>query len=188
MTRPDVLHLSNDPEANRLIARDPAALLIGFLLDQQITVQKAFEGPLRLLERAGTIEPAALAAMPLDELTDHVRARPAIHRFPGNMAKRVQQAMQLVVDRYDGDVDRIWLEATDTADVRQRLEEIPGLGAHTALTFTTVLARRFGLPFAGFEDELPPYGCLGDVDSPEALEAYQAAKRAHKAALRAAKA
>ena len=130
----DRLHFTDSDEANELLARDPLALLIGFVLDQQVTVQKAFSGPLVLRERAGTLDAGALAAMDLEPL---FRERPAIHRFPGSMAARVRALTEHVAD---------------------------------------------AVPL------VPPHPTLGDVDSPEALAEYQAGKRAHKAALRAAKA
>src|ERR671923_2094860 len=107
---PERLHFTDSDEANELIASDPLALLIGFALDQQVTVQKAFSGPLAILERLGTLDPAALAAADLEPV---FRARPAIHRFPGSMAQRVHELAEVVRDRYDGDAARIWTDAPD---------------------------------------------------------------------------
>ena len=178
---PDRLHFTDSDAANELIAADPLALLIGFVLDQQVTVQKAFEGPLVLRERVGTLEAEALAAM---DLEPPFRVRPAIHRFPGAMAKRVQDLTVHVVERYDGDAARIWTDAADPEDLRARLEALPGFGKMKVGALAAVLARRFGVALA--EPLVPPHPTLGDVDSRQALEEYQAGKRAHKARLRAA--
>jgi uncharacterized HhH-GPD family protein len=179
----DRLHFTDSDEANELIARDPLALLIGFVLDQQVTVQKAFEGPLVLRERAGTLDAGALAAMDLEPV---FRERPAIHRFPGSMAQRVRALATHVAERYDGDAGRIWSEAASAQELRARLEELPGFGEMKVKTVAAVLSKRFGVELA---DELvPSHPTLGDVDSPQALEEYQAGKRAHKARLRAERA
>jgi uncharacterized HhH-GPD family protein len=180
---PDQLHFTESEDANRLIASDPMALLIGFTLDQQVTVQKAFSGPLALKERLGSIDAATLASADLDPV---FRERPAIHRFPGNMAKRVQEMCALVAEEYDGDASRVWRDATDTDDLKRRIEELPGFGEMKVKALASVLARRYGNAMA--EPLVPSHPMLGDVDSPEALAEYQAAKRAFKASLRAAKA
>ena len=184
---PTHLHLTDDEEACRLLASDPAALVIGFVLDQQVTVQKAFRGPLDLRERVGTIEPAALADMPLDQLEAAFAEKPALHRFPGAMAKRVQAAMQVIVDEYGGDAARIWTEAGDLAEVERRIGGLPGFGPGKTLTMVTILHLRMGFPFGGWEDRAPEWGVLGEVESADDLKAYQTRKRAAKAAARAAK-
>lgn len=179
----DRLHFTDSDEANELIARDPLALLIGFVLDQQVTVQKAFEGPLVLRERAGTLDAGALAAMDLEPI---FRERPAIHRFPGSMARRVRALAAHVAERYGGDAGRIWSDAASADDLRARLEALPGFGEMKVKTVAAVLSKRFGVELA---DELvPSHPTLGDVDSRQALEEYQAGKRAHKARLRAERA
>jgi uncharacterized HhH-GPD family protein len=178
----DVLHFTDSDEANALLAREPMALLIGFALDQQVTVQKAFSGPQAILERVGTLEPAALAATDLEPV---FRERPAIHRFPGAMAKKIHALAAHVAVRYDGDAGRIWSEAESAEELDQRLRALPGYGDMKVGSLAAVLARRFGVAVA--EPLVPPHPTLGDVDSPEALADYQAGKRAHKAALRAAR-
>jgi uncharacterized HhH-GPD family protein len=178
----DVLHFTDSDEANALLAREPMALLIGFALDQQVTVQKAFSGPQAILERVGTLEPAALAATDLEPV---FRERPAIHRFPGSMAKKIHALAAHVAVRYDGDAGRIWGEAESAEELDQRLRALPGYGDMKVGSLAAVLARRFGVAVA--EPLVPPHPTLGDVDSPEALADYQAGKRAHKAALRAAR-
>src|SRR5579875_2384694 len=143
---PGALWFTDDEEACRLLAQDPFALLVGFALDQQVTVQQAFLGPLRLKERLGTLEPRAVAEADLEPL---FRQKPAIHRFPGSMAQRVRELAAVVADEYGSDASR---------------------GA--------VLAKRLGIAVA--EELVPSHPTLGDVGSPQALAAYQAAKKAHK--------
>ena len=188
---PEALHFTGDAEANVLLARDPLALLIGFVLDQQVPVPVAFAGPQKLKERLGTLDAAELVRTPPERLEGAFRQRPAIHRFPGSMARRVQELATVVAEEYGGDAGRVWGEAADTADLRRRLESLPGFGEMKVKALASVLSRRFGLALA--EPLVPTYAdrpvpTLGDVDSPEALEAYQAATRAYKAQLRAAKA
>jgi uncharacterized HhH-GPD family protein len=177
----DRLHFTESDEANELLVRDPLALLIGFALDQQVTVQKAFEGPLVLRERAGTLDAAALATMDLEPI---FRQRPAIHRFPGAMAKRVRDLVAHIAERYDGDAARVWTDATSPAELKARLEGLPGFGEMKVKALASVLAKRFDVATA--EALIPSHPTLGDVDSPQALAEYQAGKRAHKASLRAA--
>ena len=180
VTKPDRLYFTDDDEANRLLAENPLALLIGFALDQQVTVQKAFTGPLALERRVGTLDAAALARSDLGEA---FREKPAIHRFPGAMAERVRQLAEHVVDAYDGDASRLWEDASDGAELRRRIAALPGFGEMKIKAFGSVLAKRFGVAAAA--ELVPAHPTLGDVDSPEALERYQAAKREHKAKMRA---
>jgi uncharacterized HhH-GPD family protein len=173
---PDRLHFTDSDEANELIASDPMALLIGFALDQQVTVQKAFSGPLALRERLGTLDAATLAAADLEPV---FREKPAIHRFPGNMARRVQELAAYVRDEHGGDAARVWTDARDGAELRANIEALPGFGEMKVKALAAVLAKRFGVKAA--EELVPSHPTLGDVDSPQALADYQAAKRAHKA-------
>ena len=175
------LFFSNSDEANALLVDDPFALLVGFALDQQVTVQKAFEGPLVLRERLGTLDPARVATAPLEDI---FRQRPAIHRFPGSMARRVNDLAAHIAEHYDGDAARVWTEASSTEDLKARLGALPGFGEMKVKALGAVLAKRFGVALA--EPLVPSHPTLGDVDSPEALAEYQAGKRAHKAAMRAA--
>ena len=181
---PGALHFTDSEEANALLASDPLALLIGFALDQQVPVQTAFSGPSKLRERVGTLDAAAIASMDPARLEEAFRERPAIHRFPGSMARRVQELCAVVVDEYDGRAERIWTEAEDAADLRRRIGALPGFGKMKITALGSVLALRFGVEAAA--ELVPDHPCLGAVDSPEALAAYQASKRAHKASLRAA--
>jgi uncharacterized HhH-GPD family protein len=180
---PERLHFTESDEANALIASDPMALLVGFALDQQVTVQKAFEGPLVIRQRLGTLDAAALATADLEPI---FRERPAVHRFPGAMAKRVQELAAHVRDRYDGDAARIWTDAQDGAQLRANLQGLPGFGEMKVKALGSVLAKRFGVEAA--QELVPWHPTLGDVDSAQALADYQAAKRLHKAEWSKAKA
>jgi uncharacterized HhH-GPD family protein len=181
---PDALHFTGNAEADRLIAAEPLALLIGFVLDQQVPVPTAFSGPLKLQQRLGRLDAGEIARLDPERLDALFREKPAIHRFPGNMAKRVQELAALVDEEYGGDAGRVWGDAADTADLKQRLEALPGFGEMKVKALSSVLARRYGIAIA--EPLVPDHAMLGDVDSAEALAEYQAAKRAHKASLRAA--
>src|SRR5438445_764396 len=179
---PDRLYFTDSDEANALIASDPMALLIGFALDQQVTVQKAFSGPLALRERLGAIDAATLASAALEPV---FRQPPAIHRFPGSMAQRVRDLAVHIRDHYDGDAGRVWSEAADGAQLRANLAALPGFGEMKIKSLGAVLANRFGVEAA--RELVPSHPTLGDVDSRQALADYQAAKRAHKAEWRKAK-
>jgi uncharacterized HhH-GPD family protein len=173
---PDRLYFTESDEANALIATDPMALLVGFALDQQVSVQKAFAGPLALEERLGSLDADALAAADLEPL---FRAKPAIHRFPGAMAKRVHELAVYISEEYDGDAARVWTDAADSDALRANLLALPGFGEMKVKALGAVLAKHFGVDAAG--ELVPWHPTLGDVDSPQALVDYQAAKREHKA-------
>jgi uncharacterized HhH-GPD family protein len=173
---PDRLYFTDSDEANALIAADPMALLIGFALDQQVTVQKAFSGPLALRERLGSLDPAVLAAADLEPV---FRTPPAIHRFPGSMAKRVRDLAAHVRDDYDGDAARIWTDAADSDALRANIAGLPGFGEMKIKALGAVLAKRFEIEVA--EGLVPWHPTLGDVNSAQALADYQATKRVHKA-------
>jgi uncharacterized HhH-GPD family protein len=173
---PERLYFTDSDEANALIASDPMALLVGFALDQQVSVQKAFSGPLALQERLGAIDAATLASADLEPI---FRERPAIHRFPGAMAKRVHDLAVHVRDEYDGDAARVWTGAADAAALRANLQGLPGFGEMKVKALGAVLAKRFGVDVA--RELVPSHPTLGDVDSAQALADYQAAKRVHKA-------
>jgi uncharacterized HhH-GPD family protein len=173
---PEALYFTEDEAANRLLVDEPFALLVGFALDQQVTVQQAFLGPLRLKQRLGTLEPRAVADADLEPL---FRQKPAIHRFPGSMAERVRELGATVADEYGGDASRLWTEAADGADLRRRISALPGFGEMKIKALGAVLAKRFGV--AAAQELVPAHPTLGDVDSAQALADYQAAKKAHKA-------
>lgn len=180
----DRLYFTADDEANALLAADPMALLIGFALDQQVTVQKAFAGPLVLEQRVGTIDARELAAMPLERLDEAFKEKPAIHRFPGAMARRVHELAATVASEYGGDASRVWAGADDARALYDRLLTLPGIGEMKAKSLVAILGKRFGLPLAGIDDVIPKHPTLGDVDSAEALERYQGWKREYKKAER----
>ncbi len=186
MTTADRLYLTGNDDADRLLASNPLALLIGFALDQQITVQKAFSGPLDLQARLGHLDAAKIAALDPADLDRIFRDRPAIHRFPGSMATKVAQLCAVIADRYGNEAGRIWSEASDGKDLQARLMALPGFGEMKVRGVIAVLHHRLGVTLPGMDTVLPRYPTLGDVDSPEALAEYQAGKRAHKAELRAA--
>jgi uncharacterized HhH-GPD family protein len=173
---PDRLYLTESDEANALIASDPMALLVGLALDQQVTVQQAFLGPLRLRERLGAIDAATLATV---ELQPAFREKPAIHRYPAKMAERVHDLAVHVRDEYGGHAERVWTDARDADTLRANIAALPGFGEMKVKALGAILAKRFGVQAA--EGLVPPHPTLGDVDSPQALLDYQTAKRAHKA-------
>ena len=180
---PAALHFTGDATADELIAKDPLALLIGFALDQQITVQTAFAGPLKLKQRLGSLDAATIAGTDPAELETMFRTPPAIHRFPGSMAKRVHDLCAHVVSEYDGHAERVWTEAADAKDLEKRIRALPGFGDMKVLALSAVLAKRFDVEVA--KPLAPSFPTLGDVDSVEALHEYQAAKRAYRSARRA---
>ncbi len=183
-TLTDRLHYTGDAEADRLLVQEPMALLVGFALDQQVSVQKAFSGPLELMRRVGTLDPVRIAAMDPDELAETFRRRPALHRYPAAMAQRVHALAEHIADEYAGDAARLWRDAADGADLRARIAALPGFGEMKVNGLIGVLTKRLRVKPRGWEDVMPRYPTLGDVDSAEALEAYQAKKRAYKASLR----
>lgn len=180
---PDALYFTGDQEANELIATEPLALLIGFVLDQQVPVPTAFSGPLKLKQRLGRLDAAELAGLDPDRLDAIFREKPAIHRFPGSMAKRVQELAAVVAEDYGGDASSVWRDVSGTDDLKRRLEALPrirrdeGEGARVGARAEARHRRR--------RAARPEHPMLGDVDSPETLAEYQAAKRAYKASLRA---
>lgn len=183
--RVDRLPFTGDDEADRLLVADPFALLVGFVLDQQVPLQKAFSGPLELRRRLGALDARTIATMDQERLDAAFKERPALHRFPGNMARRTRELAAFLVERYDGDAGRVWGEATDGADLHRRLLELPGFGPMKAGTIVAILGKQLGVAPAGWEAFAPRHMTLGDVDSPEALRTYQEGKRAYKAAVRA---
>src|SRR6478672_7639812 len=168
---PDRLYYTDSDEANALIAQDPMALLVGFALDQQVPVQKAFSGPLVIRERIGSLDAATLATTDLEPV---FREKPAIHRYPGSMAKRVQELAAHVRDRYDGDAARVWTDAKSGDELRANIAALPGFGEMKVKALGAVLAKRFGVTAA--DALVPGHPTLGDVDSSQALADYQAAK------------
>lgn len=185
---PARLPWTGDDAADRLLADDPNALLIGFALDQQVTVQKAFAGPAVLRERLGHLDPARIATMEADAFLAVCREKPAIHRFPGTMATRLQDLCGVIADTYGGDAARVWTEAGDGDDLAARLGALPGIGDMKVRTIMALLARQYGVDLPGMDGLLPGHRTLGDVTTPEELAEYQAGKRAAKAAAKARRA
>lgn len=181
----DRLHFTGDDEADRLLASEPLALLIGFALDQQVSVQKAFSGPAELKRRVGHLDAGRLAAMDPDALAAIFRRRPALHRYPAAMAARVQALCAFLVANHGGDAGRVWTDARDGRDLQARVLALPSIGDMKARSLIATLGKRFGLRLPGLDAVMPRHPTLGDVDSAEALASYQASKRAWKAAHRA---
>jgi uncharacterized HhH-GPD family protein len=186
MTKSTSLPFTGDPDADRLLVDEPLALLIGFALDQQVTVQKAFSGPAELKQRLGHLDAARIAAMDPGDLDAVFRERPALHRFPGSMATKVQALCAMIATEYGNDAGRVWHDAVDGADLQKRLLALPGIGDMKAKSLIAVLGKQFDVRPPGYDEVAPTWPTLGDVDSAEALASYQAGKRAHKASLRAA--
>lgn len=188
MTSSSVLPITGKPEADALLADDPLALLIGMILDQQITMEMAFYGPTKLKDRLGDdFNAEAISHMDPDRFEAIAAEKPAIHRFPSSMAKRIQSVCQIVSEQYGGDAARIWQDATDGEDLRKRLEVLPGFGKEKTKIFIALLAKRFGHTLPGWEKASAPFSdneprSIADVASPETLEAVRAWKKAQKAA------
>ncbi len=183
-TKPvDRLYFTGNDEADALLAHEPLALLIGFVLDQQVPMTKAFMGPLEIQRRLGTLDAATIAGLEPSELERVFRERPAIHRFPGSMAARVQELCRAIVSDHAGRAERVWEDAGNAAELRTRIAALPGFGDMKVKLLASVLAKRLGVEAA--EPLVPDHPTPGDIDSNEARERFQDAKRAHKAQLRA---
>lgn len=180
-----LLPFTGNDEADRLLEQDPNALLIGFVLDQQVPLQKAFSGPIELRNRIGTLDPAAIAAMERARLEEVFRQPPALHRFPANMAHRTQELCAAIARDYDGDAGRVWREAQTGQELERRLLALPGIGEMKARTLIGIVGGRFGVKPPGWDDVAPTHPTLADVDSADSLAEYQQGKRARKAGLRA---
>ena len=187
MTTLTSLPFTGDPDADRLLVAEPLALLIGFALDQQVTVQKAFSGPAVLKERIGHLDAARIAGMDAEALATVFRTPPALHRFPGSMAGKVQALTRVIADEYSNDAGRVWTEAVDGHDLQRRLLGLPGIGEMKTRALIAIVGRRLGVKPPGWDEVAPTVPTLGDVETPEDLARYQEGKRAAKAAARAAK-
>lgn len=175
------IHWTGRPEADALLDSDPLALLIGMLLDQQVKMEKAFSGPYDLRERlGGDLDAAAIAGMDPERLDRLFRERPALHRFPGSMARRVQQLCAAVADGYGGDAGAIWRDASSGAELARRLRALPGFGEGKTRIMVSVLAKRFGVRPPGWEAEAASWHSIADVDSPETMAQAREVKRAMK--------
>lgn len=181
MNQPAELHLTNEPEANAFIASDPLALLIGLVLHQQIPTEKAFHSPLLLRDRLGRdLDAAEIAGMDIDDLEAVFKEKPALHRFPGSMAKRVQAVCEHISDEYDGSVAGLWADASTADALMARLLAVPGFGEYKARIYLGVLAKRFGIKPKGYTKHLPSWPSIVDVTSLEDLGNLKARKKAWK--------
>jgi uncharacterized HhH-GPD family protein len=192
---PVTLRLSQDPEADELLSRDPLALLIGMVLDQQIPLEWAFKGPLELSRRlGGRLDASEIAAMDPDELARVFAQPPALHRFPASNAGRVQELCRQVVERYGGRAEEIWVSAADGRQLLADLKALPGFGVQKARIFVALLGKQLGVQPPGWEEAAGEYAAPGahlsvaDIDGPESLAEVRRAKREKKAAARAARA
>jgi uncharacterized HhH-GPD family protein len=170
------------PEANELLESDPLALLIGLVLDQQVKMEKAFRGPYEIKQRLGRLDAREIATMEPDRLLKVFRERPAIHRFPGSMARRVQALCQTVIDDYGGDAGAVWRDAKDGAELAARIKKLPGFGDMKVKILVSVLAKQFGVKPAGWEKHAASWHSVADVDSPETMAQARQVKREMKAA------
>ena len=186
------LRLSQDPDADALLSSDPLALLLGMLLDQQIPMEKAFKGPHVLLTRLGSLNARVIAEAEPEAFAALVGTPPAVHRFPGSMAKRLQDLCRALVEQYDGRAEAVWEDVADGAELLSRLEALPGFGTQKAQIFVALLGKRMGVRPAGWREAAGPYGedgalrSVADVTGPETLLEVRAYKQSVKAAAKAA--
>lgn len=189
--RASVIPITGVDSADRLLEEQPLALLIGMLLDQQVPMEWAFRGPATLRERlGGQLDAGAIAAMSTDDVVDLCCEKPAIHRYPAAMARRIHGLCVLLVERYGGDSERIWSEASDAQDLYRRLRELPGYGDEKARIFIAILAKRFGVRPDGWIDVCAPFSddeprSVADVDSADSLARVREGKQMMKAAKKA---
>ena len=189
------LHIAQDPAADELLSRDPLALLIGMLLDQQFPMERAFGAPRLLAERLGvdTLDAGQLAAIDAEELVRIFQGPPALHRYPGSMAGRTQDLCRLIVERYDGHPENLWAEAPDGVTLLRRIGELPGFGAQKAKIFLALLGKQCGITPPGWREAAGDYGLEGsrrsvaDITGPESLVEVRAFKQEQKQAAKAAK-
>lgn len=187
------LHITGDAAADQLLTDDPLALLIGMLLDQQVPMETAFAGPAKIRDRAGALDAGILAAYDPDELVEVFRQTPAVHRFPGSMAARVQSLCQALAEEWDGDASALWTQGVpDGAEVLRRLKALPGFGEQKAKIFLALLGKQYGFTGSGWREASAPYGdedtllSVADIVSPETLARVRENKKAAKAAARGA--
>ena len=176
---------TDNPAANELLERDPLALLIGMVLDQQVKMEKAFGGPYELKQRLGGLDARKIAGMDPETLDRVFRERPALHRFPGSMARRVQAMCAAVVDEYGGDAASVWRDARDGDDLARRISKLPGFGEMKTRILIAVLAKKFGVKPAGWEKHAATWHSVADVDSVESMAKARDVKREMKAKAKA---
>ncbi|MCW2822417.1 MAG: HhH-GPD superfamily base excision repair protein [Marmoricola sp.] len=183
------IHITGDERADQVLTDSPFALLCGMLLDQQFPMERAFAGPAKVLERFGSLEPSEIAAADPEQFASLCSEPPAVHRFPGSMAGRLQAVAQVVVDEYDGRAERIWTEAADGKDLLRRMTALPGFGEQKAQIFVALLAKQLGVRPEGWESvvgdySLEGYRSVADVVDEASLEKVRAYKKEKKAAAR----
>jgi uncharacterized HhH-GPD family protein len=188
------LHITGDTAADELLTNNPLALLVGMLLDQQVTMESAFAGPLKIEQRTGAVDAAAIAGYDPDALVEAFRQTPSVHRYPGSMAGRVKALCQTLVDDWGGDASALWTRGDpDGAEVLKRLKSLPGFGEQKAKIFLALLGKQYGFTGAGWREAAGDYGDEGsyrsvaDIVSPESLAKVREHKQAMKAAAKAAK-
>lgn len=183
------LHITGDTDADTLLSENAFALILGMLLDQQVAMESAFAGPLKIRDRAGTLEPAALADFDPDELVEAFKISPAVHRYPGSMAGRVQGLSREIAEKWNGDVTAIWTTGDpDGKEILRRLKALPGFGEQKAKIFLALLGKRLGITADGWREASAPYGedgsfrSVADIVDPESLGRVRETKKAAKAA------
>jgi uncharacterized HhH-GPD family protein len=184
------IHITGDATADQVLTDDPFALLLGMLLDQQYPMEHAFRGPAKILERFGTLDPAKVADADPEEFAALCATPPAVHRFPGSMATRIQAVAREVVEQYDGDTARLWTEASTGADLVKRVMALPGFGRQKAQIFAALVAKQLGVRPDGWEQAVGDYSLEGyrsvaDVVDADSLGRVRAYKKEKKAAARA---
>ncbi|MER5574351.1 HhH-GPD-type base excision DNA repair protein [Streptomyces massasporeus] len=190
------LHLAQDPEADALLGRSPLAALVGMLLDQQVPMEWAFKGPATIAQRLGTddLDAHEIAAQEPEAFAALLSQKPAVHRYPGSMAKRIQQLCQYLVEHYDGDAEAVWKDVATGKDLLKRLAELPGFGKQKAQIFLALLGKQLGVRPTGWREAAGSYGepdsfrSVADITGPESLVKVRAHKQEMKAAAKAAKA
>jgi uncharacterized HhH-GPD family protein len=188
------LHITGDPAADKLLSDDAFALLTGMLLDQQVTMESAFAGPEKIRTRIGSMDPAAIAGYNPQDFVEMFKERPAVHRFPGSMAGRVQALAETVHQDWAGDATAIWTQGDpDGKEVLRRLKALPGFGEQKAKIFLALLGKQCGLQAEGWREAAGHYGqqdsylSVADIVDPESLTKVRASKQAAKAAAKAEK-
>ncbi|MFJ6507128.1 HhH-GPD-type base excision DNA repair protein [Streptomyces sp. NPDC091879] len=190
------LHLAQQPEADELLGRSPLAALIGMLLDQQVPMEWAFAGPYTIAQRMGSddLDAHEIASYDPEKFAELLSAKPAVHRYPGSMGKRIHQLCQYLVEHYDGDASAVWKDADDGAELLRRLKDLPGFGPQKAQIFLALLGKQLGVRPAGWREAAGAYGeaksfrSVADITGPESLTKVRAHKQEMKAAAKAAKA
>lgn len=186
------IHITDNPDADELLSTNPFALLVGMMLDQQYPMEHAFAGPQKVVSRFGPFDPAAIAAADPEAFAALCSTTPAIHRFPGSMAARLQELARIVTEEYDGDASRIWTEAADGKDLAKRLQALPGFGAQKVKIFVALVAKQLDVRPEGWEKAagdyaLDGYRSVADVVDPVSLQKVRDHKKQMKAAAKAEK-